>query len=106
MWFFRRILDDELIDFLLQRLDSAGMEELDGHEPLDFAVDYYHPRPNVGHSFRFLRGCGACSRDPIPYDNGTFGFRESLIESWPCLHVRSLALAFADDTHYQESWRS
>ncbi|MFC3999078.1 hypothetical protein ACFOVU_24380 [Nocardiopsis sediminis] len=107
MWYFRRALDDALIDFLLERLDDAGMERLDGHEPLEFRVDDHPVMPNWDPPYRFVRGCKACSREPRRYDNGVFGFAESLVERWPCPTVRSLAELFADDplfARFQQSW--
>ncbi|MES4901308.1 MULTISPECIES: hypothetical protein [unclassified Streptomyces] len=97
-------MDDELIDFLLERLDSTGMEELDGHEPLDLAVELFSHPPN-GAPYAFVRGCRACTRDPVRHADGTLGHDESLVEPWPCPHVRALALRFADDPDYLESWR-
>lgn len=101
MWFFRRVLDDELMDFLLERLDSAGMEELDGHEPLGLAIDRDLPMPNWDPPYGFVTGCGACSREPVPYGDGLLRCHESLIEPWPCPHVRSLAQPFAGDAGYR-----
>ncbi|WP_067823495.1 hypothetical protein [Actinomadura kijaniata] len=100
---FERFVE-ELLDFLLMRLDEEGFERLVVHEP---------QRMSAAHMFtgggrcevrvdRFT-GCSACSR--VPPGALFTSFLHTDVEAWPCPPVRSLALQFSDDSDYRYGWR-
>ncbi|MEU7743443.1 hypothetical protein [Nonomuraea sp. NPDC049158] len=90
---------EELLDFLLTRLDEAGFERLVVHEPRRMCAPYiFSGGGRVEQRGMWFTGCRACSQIP----RGGFG-SDINVEEWPCLHVRSLTLQFADDPNYGDS---
>ncbi|WP_255954507.1 hypothetical protein [Streptomyces odontomachi] len=89
---------EELLGFLLMRLDEAGFERLVAHEPRTMPAPYIETAGGRAEQ-RALRftGCTSCSRIP-PHSLHS-------AEEWPCRAVRAMALPFADDTGYCEAWR-
>lgn len=92
---------EELLDFLLKRLDEAGFERLVVHEPRRMYAPYiFSGGGRVEQRGLGFTGCCACSQIP----QGGFG-SDITVEAWPCLHVRSLTLQFVDDPDYCQGWR-
>ncbi|MFJ9849313.1 hypothetical protein [Streptomyces sp. NPDC101150] len=89
---------DELIDFLLERLDDEGVAVLEGHLPRRVSVEYYRPQANQLGACAVLWGCEVCWTKPGEW-------RPCPEERWPCASVRALTLPFADDPDYRERWR-
>ncbi|MFD7505737.1 hypothetical protein [Streptomyces sp. NPDC059850] len=95
---------EELLDFLLTRVDEDGLARLVAHEPRRMHAAYFEGgggrAETRGMSFT---GCTACSRIP-PYtlflDYGRID-----VPAWPCEPVRELALRFADAPDYRTGWR-
>ncbi|MEU0808220.1 hypothetical protein [Streptomyces sp. NPDC005970] len=93
---FERFVE-ELLDFLLTRLDEAGFERLVAHEPERmFASHIFSDGGRCETRVVSFTGCRACSQI-------TPGSLE--VEAWPCLPVRTLALRFADDPDHAYGWR-
>ncbi|NBE97254.1 hypothetical protein FE391_26150 [Nonomuraea sp. KC401] len=138
---------EELLDFLLIRLDETGFAQLVAHEPKRMIAgysngSYYVAGNRWGPQTAWFTGCATCSPIPsrvvvdpgtgaecvqwraidwkasregaVPHEQRhgrthqleTWGtYLEMNVEAWPCLHVRSLALPFADDPGYHDEWR-
>lgn len=92
---------EQLLDFLLTRLDEAGFERLVAHEPRRMCAPFiFSGDGRVEQRGMWFTGCCACSQIP----SGGFG-GDIKVEAWPCFHVRSLTLQFADDPDYRQGWR-
>ncbi|MEV0386441.1 hypothetical protein [Nonomuraea sp. NPDC050643] len=92
---------EELLDFLLRRLDEAGFERLVVHEPRRMCAPYiFSGGGRVEQRGLWFTGCRACSHIP----QGGFG-GDVDVEAWPCPHVLSLTLQFAADPDYRQGWR-
>ncbi|SEH01025.1 hypothetical protein SAMN05444920_118214 [Nonomuraea solani] len=88
---------EELLDFLLKRLDEAGFERLLVHEPRRMYAPYiFSGGGRVEQRGLMFTGCRTCSRIP----EGGFN-----VEAWPCAHVLRLTLRFADDPGHHPGWR-
>jgi len=91
---------EELLAFLLMRLDETGFEQLVAHEPKPMAAPYIETAGGRAEDrARYFTGCATCCQ-PLPPDS-----LHHYAEAWPCQAVRSLALPFADDPEYAEAWR-
>ncbi|MFI1098511.1 hypothetical protein [Streptomyces sp. NPDC020917] len=90
---------EELLGFLLTRVDETGFGHLMAHEPSAMSAPYIETAGGRAEQ-RALRftGCATCSQLP-PL---RLYYRA---EEWPCQAVRALALPFADDPEYREAWR-
>ena len=95
---------EELLDFLLTRLDEPGFDRLLAHEPRRIPAAYVETGGGRCETrVVFFTGCGTCSRiPPGTLFNGYLGIN---VENWPCTPVLSLVLRFADDPGYHEGWR-
>ncbi|GAA2070797.1 hypothetical protein [Actinomadura alba] len=95
---------EELLDFLLIRLDETGFARLVVHEPKRMSAAYFEGgggrAETRGATFT---GCATCSQ--IPPGSLFASYVHINVEEWPCLHVRSLALPFAGDPDYRDGWR-
>jgi hypothetical protein len=95
---------EELLDFLLARLDKIGFARLVVHEPKRMYAAYIETGGGrVETRGLTFTGCATCSKMPSDADFASYGHIN--VEEWPCLRVRSLALGFADDPEYREWWR-
>ncbi|GAB3984409.1 hypothetical protein GCM10029978_094020 [Actinoallomurus acanthiterrae] len=95
---------EELLDFLLTRLDEPGFDRLLVHEPRRMSAAYVETGGGRCETRGvFFTGCGTCSR--IPPGTVFTGYPGIDVEDWPCTPVRSLMLRFADDPGYDEAWR-
>ena len=93
----------ELVDFLLARLDEAGLAELFAHEPKRTYAAYTETGGGRCETRgAMFTGCLTCSRIR-PYTEFP-GYHNINVEAWPCSRVRSLALPFAEDSDYREDW--
>ena len=91
---------EELLSFLLMRLDETGFEQLVAHEPKRMAAPYIETAEGrCEQRARYFTGCDTCCQ-LLPPDLLYY-----YAEAWPCQAVRSLALPFADDPEYAEAWR-
>ncbi|MGY0060637.1 hypothetical protein ACWY4P_29540 [Streptomyces sp. LZ34] len=88
---------EELLDFLLTRLDEAGFERLVAHEPKRMGASYiFTGGGRCETRVDMFTGCVTCSQvTPLSLK----------VEAWPCLPVRTLALRFADDPDFAYGWR-
>ena len=129
---------EELLNFLLERLDETGFAQLVAHEPKRMYAAYiFSGGGRVETRGASFTGCATCSQipsrvliDPVtgaecvlwqaidlkayreaaaPYEERHgrthqletwSGYQDIDVEAWPCPHVRSLALPFADDPDY------
>ncbi|MEV6592553.1 hypothetical protein [Streptomyces acidicola] len=90
---------EELLGFLLMRLDETGFEQLVAHEPKRMTAPYIETAGGRAESRAiYFTGCVTCCQ-LLPPDSLYYA------EAWPCQAVRSLALPFADDPEYAEAWR-
>ncbi|MFJ1886947.1 hypothetical protein [Streptomyces sp. NPDC088137] len=90
---------EDLLGFLLMRLDETGFEYLVAHEPRAMWAPYIETAGGRAEQrARSFTGCATCSR--LPPD-----WLYYAAEEWPCQAVRSLALPFAGDPEYREAWR-
>jgi hypothetical protein len=95
---------DELIEFLLLRLDDDQLDQLDEHQERRFPYTYM-PRDRPGEErLDHAHGCAACTQDPREH-GGPAGWGTDWIEEWPCRHLCGLALPFSDDPEFRPQWR-
>jgi hypothetical protein len=95
---------EELLGFLLTRLDEVGFAWLVTHEPQRMGAAYFEGSGGRAETrgVRFT-GCAACSRIPPRTLFPTHG--DINVPAWPCPPVRELALRFADAPDYRDDWR-
>ncbi|TDE28566.1 hypothetical protein [Actinomadura sp. 6K520] len=97
-------LVEELLDFLMMRLDERDLERLVVHEPQRISAAYMFTEDGrcEVRVDRFT-GCSACSQVP---PEALFASPLHIdVEAWPCSPIRSLALAFFDDPDFRYWWR-
>jgi hypothetical protein len=95
---------EELLDFLLTRLDEADFARLVAHEPQRMSAAYFQGGGGRAETRGLMfTGCAACSRIP-PYTLFR-SFGHINVPVWPCPPVRALTLRHADDPDYREEWR-
>ncbi len=103
---YRPVIKDALVDFLLERLGLAAIDELDGHEPARFMVGRDLPNPpkpwEKPYDDRVC--CVVCTRPMVPSSAESL-YLSRLIEPWPCPPVRVLAARFREHPGYRSSWR-
>ncbi|MFF4950796.1 hypothetical protein [Streptomyces chattanoogensis] len=86
---------DELIGFLLERLDDDGVAVLEAHLPTRVPVEWC--KPVQGPRVTMVWGCEACWQKPEEY-------RRTPGDRWPCATLRALARPFAQDRDYAGIW--
>ncbi|MGW2324301.1 hypothetical protein ACWC5C_00890 [Streptomyces sp. NPDC001700] len=95
---------EELLAFLLTRIDEDGLVRLVAHEPRRMSAPYFEGGGGRAETRGvWFTGCTACSR--IPPGTLFLGHGHIDVPAWPCLHVRALALRFAGDPGYRAEWR-
>lgn len=95
---------EELLNFLLTRLDKSGFERLVAHEPKRTAAAYFESGGGRAETrVAMFTGCATCSR--VPPGSLFLSYHHINVEAWPCQQVRSLALPFADDPEFQDGWQ-
>ena len=95
---------EELLGFLLTRLDGASFESLATHEPKRMTAAYFEGGGGRAETRGiWFTGCVTCSQIPP----GTLFRSHSHIDvpEWPCQPVREQTLHFADDPDYRDEWR-
>lgn len=103
-----RPYEEELLDFLLTRLDEADDEAdfacLVTHEPKQMMAAYMETGGGRCETrTTTFTGCTTCSVSTPAREFGHFAAID--IEAWPCGPVRLLALRFADDPDYRYWWK-
>lgn len=94
---------EELLAFLLTRLDETGFASLVDHEPKRVAAGYIETAGGRAEQrARMLVVCVTCSRTSPLFPRY---YPLEGVAPWPCRHVRSLALRFAGDPEFQDWWR-
>jgi len=95
---------EELLGFLLTRIDEKGFNHLVAHEPRGTAAPYLETGGGRAETrATYFTGCATCSR--IPPGSLFTSYLHINIETWPCQSVRTLALPFANDPDYDPAWR-
>ena len=95
---------EEVLGFLLERVDEGGFGLLVAHEPRRKSAAYFEGGGGRAETRGvWFTGCTACSRIP-PYTL-FMGHGGVNVPAWPCVPVRELALRFAGDPDYCEGWR-
>ena len=95
---------EQLLGFLLTKLDEADFAWLITHEPRRMSAAYFEGGGGRAETRGvWFTGCAACSRIPP----GTLfpAHRDIDVPVWPCPPVRELTLRFADDPGYRDDWR-
>ncbi|WP_284745994.1 hypothetical protein [Amycolatopsis sp. RTGN1] len=95
---------EELLGFLLARLDEPGFARLVTHEPQRMTAAYFEGGGGRAETRTVsFTGCVTCSQIPPCTLFRSHGHID--VPAWPCLPVRELALSFANAPYYRDEWR-
>jgi hypothetical protein len=94
---------EELLNFLLMRVDETGLELLVVHEPNRMSAGYLESGGGRCETrVASFTGCAACSHvAPGKLFPSYLGID---VEAWPCLRIRSMAQFYADDPDFAYGW--
>ncbi|MEV5720719.1 hypothetical protein AB0L41_43225 [Amycolatopsis mediterranei] len=95
---------EELLGFLLARLDEPGFARLVAHEPKRMMAAYFEGAGGRAETrTASFTGCIKCSQIPPTTLFRSHGHIDA--PAWPCMPVRELTLSFAEDPDYRDEWR-